>query len=183
MSVIAVALKHLIAAGVTGDALVTAVTEMETEISLTPYRSSGAIRQDRYRRNKASQNVTSVTSDTASPNGFNGFSDSSLTSLTPIKENPPIGGQKKVSQQGSKPSTRGTRLNRDWELPQEWGEWAEKQSLSGQEIINEGAKFRDWWVSKAGAGGLKVDWEATWRNWIRKYLEDKSNAIQTKRFK
>lgn len=57
MGVIAVAIKHLISAGVTGDELVTVVTEMEDAI--TPKRSAAAERQARYReRIKASRNAT-----------------------------------------------------------------------------------------------------------------------------
>ncbi|MBS4048097.1 MAG: hypothetical protein KG075_17255 [Alphaproteobacteria bacterium] len=64
MSVIATAVRHLMAAGVTGDALLSAIAEMEDQIRNEPKaRSSGAIRQERYRRNKASQSSQSVTSD------------------------------------------------------------------------------------------------------------------------
>jgi hypothetical protein len=28
-------------------------------------------------------------------------------------------------------------------------------------------KFRDYWRAKPGAGGRKLDWDATWRNWCR----------------
>lgn len=64
MGVIAVAVGHLIAAGVTGDALVTAIAAMEAEAA-PPARSSAAIRQERYRRNKASQNHNTVTVEAA----------------------------------------------------------------------------------------------------------------------
>lgn len=64
MSVIATAVRHLMAAGVTGDALLSAIAEMEAQIRSEPKaRSSGAVRQERYRRNKASQPSQSVTSD------------------------------------------------------------------------------------------------------------------------
>jgi hypothetical protein len=56
-------------------------------------------------------------------------------------------------------------------LPQEWGEWAEKLGMTESAINLEADKFKDWWLSKAGAGGAKMDWEATWRNWIRRHLE------------
>ena len=55
---IAIAVKHLLAAGVTGDALVTAIAEMEAAMLPVDTRSKGAIRQARYRENKASLNVT-----------------------------------------------------------------------------------------------------------------------------
>lgn len=69
MSVLSVAVKHLIAAGVTGDALVRAIEEMEAAIDT---RSTGAKRQARYRqnlkeRNEASQSVTRDDSDDLPP--------------------------------------------------------------------------------------------------------------------
>ncbi len=27
--------------------------------------------------------------------------------------------------------------------------------------------FRDFWISKSGATAIKLDWQATWRNWVR----------------
>ena len=30
------------------------------------------------------------------------------------------------------------------------------------------ATFRDYWVAQPGQRGVKLDWQATWRNWIRK---------------
>ena len=32
-------------------------------------------------------------------------------------------------------------------------------------------KFRDYWLAKAGKDGAKLDWSATWRNWVRNSLE------------
>lgn len=67
MSVIATAVKHLLAAGVTGEALVEAIAEMEADVRAEPKaRSAGAIRQERYRekrRNEASQTSLTVTCD------------------------------------------------------------------------------------------------------------------------
>ncbi|MFW6024047.1 MAG: hypothetical protein ACOC8P_00330 [Dichotomicrobium sp.] len=35
----------------------------------------------------------------------------------------------------------------------------------------EAAKFRDYWLGAPGQKGMKLDWSATWRNWIRKAAE------------
>ncbi len=32
--------------------------------------------------------------------------------------------------------------------------------------------FRAYWLSKAGAGAVKLDWDLTWHNWLRKALND-----------
>ena len=61
MSVIAAALQHMLAAGMPADAIVAAVAAMEECLPAVETRSPAAIRQARYRHNKASQNVTNVT--------------------------------------------------------------------------------------------------------------------------
>ncbi len=70
-----------------------------------------------------------------------------------------------------KPATceKGTRLSKDWQLPRPWGNWALLElGLDADLIRREAGAFRDFWISKPGAGGTKLDWEATWRNWMRK---------------
>lgn len=68
-------------------------------------------------------------------------------------------------------ATKGTRLPSDWTLQQEQGEWAEGMGLDEKTIIAQASKFRDYWIAKAGDKGVKRDWDATWRNWIRTYIE------------
>lgn len=63
----------------------------------------------------------------------------------------------------------GTRLPNEWVLPQGWGRWAlEEVTGATVEVIRSQAdQFKDYWISKTGSGATKMDWEATWRNWIR----------------
>ena len=69
---------------------------------------------------------------------------------------------------------QGSRLPEDWKLPKAWGEWAvDFTARDAAWVRAEGDKFRDYWLSRAGAISRKVDWEATWRNWIRRADEDK----------
>lgn len=87
MGVISTALKHLMAAGVTGDALLAAVAEIEH--SQKPIKSTSATRQARYRdRNKASQSVTSVTNVTDEKKGVSLSPPSPLSPITPIPLTP-----------------------------------------------------------------------------------------------
>ena len=62
---------------------------------------------------------------------------------------------------------RGTRLSKDWNLPKDWGDWAIREGWSDSVIRTEADKFRDYWISKAGKDATKLDWGATWRNWMR----------------
>jgi len=79
----------------------------------------------------------------------------------------------------SKPlsTSGGTRLAEDWQPSDADIGFARSLDLKDDEIRNEADKFRDFWISKPGAGGRKADWPATWRNWIRRFCET-STVIQ-----
>lgn len=63
--------------------------------------------------------------------------------------------EKDIKKKESK-SPRGTRLPPDWKP-------------NGEEVFdkNELDKFRDYWIAVSGQKGIKRDWDATWRNWLR----------------
>lgn len=65
------------------------------------------------------------------------------------------------------PKSRGSRLPEAWVLPRAWGEWAASEGWPEPVIRLEAEKFRDYWHSKPGKDGVKLDWLATWRNWLR----------------
>jgi len=66
-------------------------------------------------------------------------------------------------------ASRGTRLEKPFELPDEWKEFAERERPHLDAII-EGQKFADYWHSTPGTKGLKSDWYAVWRNYVRSDL-------------
>lgn len=72
----------------------------------------------------------------------------------------------------------GTRLPEDWQLKAHLGNWALEQGLSREEVIRESDKFRNYWHSKPGAQGRKIDWDKTFKNWIYSHLERKPNHVQ-----
>ena len=73
---------------------------------------------------------------------------------------------KRETETEAKKSTRGSRLSADWVLPKEWADWA-KQERPDLDLRSVGEQFRDYWSAKAGSGATKLDWQATWRNWVR----------------
>jgi uncharacterized protein YdaU (DUF1376 family) len=75
--------------------------------------------------------------------------------------------EKKREAKASSKKPRASRLSDDWYLPKEWGDWALDQGLVPDGIRIEADTFRDYWHSKAGPTASKMDWQATWRNWIR----------------
>ena len=80
----------------------------------------------------------------------------------PEPEPEPIKRDTKVS-----PKKRGNRLPEDWHLSQADGEWALGEGWPESIIRVEAEKFKDYWHSVAGQKGTKLDWSATWRNWMR----------------
>lgn len=97
--------------------------------------------------------------------------DTSLT-LTTVeeKEDTNVSSKKKIS------APRGSRLPPDWRLPMEWGLWAVESGLPEAKARAEADRFRDYWVGKSGREAIKLDWFATWRNWIRKAIETHGRA-------
>lgn len=69
-----------------------------------------------------------------------------------------------------KRSDRATRLPEDW-IPKPEPELVD--AIGGKQAANrELDKFRDYWAAQPGAKGRKVDWQATWRNWLRRVAEN-----------
>ena len=48
---------------------------------------------------------------------------------------------------------------------------ASLRQIHDLDITRELARFADYWQGKAGQAGVKADWQATWRNWLRTCLE------------
>ncbi|WP_412059104.1 hypothetical protein [Bartonella sp. DGB2] len=65
-------------------------------------------------------------------------------------------------------SSRGCRLPPDFEPDLNF---ARQQGLTEEKICVEVEKFRDYWGAKAGKDATKVNWQSTWRNWIRRSQE------------
>lgn len=71
---------------------------------------------------------------------------------------------------------RATRLPDDWFLPKAWGDWAIGEGYHIEAIRTEADNFKDYWSARAGPTASKLDWEATWRIWIRKAPKGKFNG-------
>jgi len=87
---------------------------------------------------------------------------------TPIATNnqEPITNNHSIDESPTKQRTKGSRLSTDFELPDSWTEFCqtERPDLNPKKVFDS---FKDYWVAKAGAAGVKLDWQATWRNWVR----------------
>jgi uncharacterized protein YdaU (DUF1376 family) len=75
---------------------------------------------------------------------------------------------------------RGSRLAQDWFLSKAMGDWAtqERPDLDVRQVAEQ---FKDYWVAQAGQKGVKLDWDATWRNWVRNTKAVKPNPYDVGR--
>ncbi len=83
-----------------------------------------------------------------------------------VHEAPPNQEPLTINQEPVKSRERASRLPDDWTPTDDQLAFckAERPDLKPQEVA---ARFRDYWIAKAGKDGRKADWEATWRNWVR----------------
>jgi hypothetical protein len=68
----------------------------------------------------------------------------------------------------------GSRLAQDWVLLKTWGEWAQKERPD-IDVRKVAEQFKDHWIAQPGQRGVKLDWFATWRNWVRSTNAPKMN--------
>lgn len=83
------------------------------------------------------------------------------------------------SENSSGKANRGTRIQPDWEPSAEVVGWAASQGFDSAKLDRVLASFRDYWRAAAGSKGVKLDWDATFRNWLRRESADaapKSNG-------
>lgn len=90
--------------------------------------------------------------------------DAMQTQCQPEPEPEPL---VKETPNGVSKNRRGSRLPDDWVLPDDWRDWAVSHGWSETVIRLEAEKFGDHWRSAPGQRGVKLDWKATWRNWMR----------------
>ena len=72
-----------------------------------------------------------------------------------------------------KSAGRGSRLPAAWEPDAEQVKFC-RQERPDLLPAATAARFRDYWIAQPGAKGVKLDWSATWRNWVR---NEKRGAI------
>lgn len=62
---------------------------------------------------------------------------------------------------------RGTRITEDWQPSELILKWAmrERPELDHTKVIDE---FKDYWIAIPGQKGVKLNWDSTYRNWVRR---------------
>jgi DNA-binding transcriptional MocR family regulator len=91
-----------------------------------------------------------------------------ITAQTIIPPSAPKGAS---SPKGDLPR-KGSRLPEGWDPAEQTIAWA-KQNHPSVNLRAEHESFTDYWRAKAGRDAVKTDWDATWRNWIRRATTDR----------
>lgn len=73
------------------------------------------------------------------------------------------------------PRKRGTRLDPSWTPQRSTVERMELEA-PGVNFEVEHRSFVDYWIAQPGQKGVKTDWDATWRNWMRRVVKDRRPA-------
>lgn len=83
----------------------------------------------------------------------------------------------RVVSSSSKKDTTGKKVKRErgQRIPPDFQPdipTAVAEGLSRAQAERESKKFVDYWLGVPGEKGVKLDWPATWRNWVRRKAED-----------
>lgn len=66
---------------------------------------------------------------------------------------------------GGVPRKRASRIADDFQVTPQMREWAATKAPN-TDLGLETEKFINYWIAKSGKEATKLDWAATWRNWI-----------------
>ena len=82
--------------------------------------------------------------------------------------------ERETETEKSKKTQRGSRLPTDFEVPDDWIDFCqtERPDLQARKTFDS---FKDYWV--AAPKGTKLDWFATWRNWVRNQKAENKTAL------
>ena len=163
MNLSSAALKLMAAKGLTLEDVADIVAA--NEVTRDP---TAAERQARCRARKR-ESQRDVTRDT--PND--------IDILTPEDTPTPSG----VGPQPISKKSRGTRLPENWELPEDWAQWAvSRRRWSRSDTGEEALLFANYWQARSGAGAVHRDWFKTWQNWvIKSHRPDGKNTAKVEK--
>lgn len=66
---------------------------------------------------------------------------------------------------------RASRLPADWQPSHDDWRFAAERGMDDAKIRDSVGAFVDYWHAEAGARSRKLDWSATWRNWVRREMQ------------
>ena len=119
---------------------------------------------DRETKRKESNANRERTVDEASPN------HKPITkNQEPVTKNQEPRTKNQEPEESKSKDLRGSRLSYS-QIVEEWVDWAilERPELTAAKVHSIYDQFYDYWKAQPGSKGIKLDWFATWRNWVRR---------------
>jgi uncharacterized protein YdaU (DUF1376 family) len=94
--------------------------------------------------------------------------------LLTINQEPETNVKELVPQQAATPKKRAIRLPDDWRPDKSFWDaaLANNPGMTQEWFVSVAHKFKDYWIAKSGKDATKADWLATWRNWVRREVEN-----------
>ncbi|PCN46988.1 hypothetical protein Csp2054_14185 [Curtobacterium sp. 'Ferrero'] len=134
-------------------------------------RAAATERQRKHREARGSSQRDKGVTDGVSHGSVTGGVTPTPTRPDPTRPPSPDGEGKTV------PRKRGTRLERSWQPSAETVDRMRAEA-PGIDLRREHEVFVDYWTSKTGQAATKADWDATWRNWMRRKADDVAKRDQ-----
>lgn len=156
MTPIAEMIREMFLAGVPLDTILLAVEAVEKAVR--PQKSADVSADNRREKDRIRKQMERENLRTSAESAENPQMSKSASISKDLKKE-------------SKRQNRGTRISSDWTLTDAERSFAKQEGFSDWEIQREAQKFRDYWTACAGSKGVKLDWVATWRQWIRSGAE------------
>lgn len=145
--------------------------------------SSEDVKREREAARERMRNLRAKRKGTAQPANCSGEQQANVRAkfVTPTRPDPtrssPDGELPKDTPPalpGPPKGSKGTRLPDDFTVTPEMAAWAREKAPSCGSADHDA--FCDYWRAVPGAKGHKADWVATWRNWMRREHERRSQA-------
>lgn len=151
--------RKLAALGLSNEQMIGVLEIMEADAEARKAKVRTRVQKWRDKRSEMAGNVTEryVTTEDVTSGLTRG--EDNLSKKT-------ISGKEKIDA-ASRPK-KGSRLPGDFAPDIDW---AVSQGLSRRDAESQAQRFRDYWLAKPGAAGVKLDWPATWRNWVRSHAD------------
>lgn len=87
--------------------------------------------------------------------------------------------KKKTTAPAAARPSRGTRLPDGFDVTPDMAAWARENAPGAGPRDHE--EFCDYWRAQAGSKGVKADWVATWRNWMRRASDKRPTTTGSSR--
>lgn len=162
-------IRAMSSAGAPAEAIAIAVEAIEAAEDAVAQKR--AVERDRKRRQRSNDRDTDGTITGQSRDNAGTVTDQPsppppLSPQTPLTPPPPHPDKQTRAR-------KGTRLQADWTPEPLSGDTGQAvQSWPVGAIERELSRFRDWAASATGKNAIKSDWQAAWRNWIRKAQDE-----------